>query len=268
MTMLLQLALIFVLGSLSSLSFSQSAVGVLYSDMSLKLAMSDSGLIKEIHVDSGSVVTKGTTLISLDSTMQDLTMQRNKLIWQDTKEHESLVARRTIMRSKYSVAQSLYKESRSISLDELDGLRLELIDLEGRIAQLLEQEKREEIEYNLSQQVRDNRTLRAPISGIVTQIAQREGEWAQVGEPIIGLVDVAELFVKLNVSDLIARQLSVGTALPVNVQNLEPRVGVIDYIAPIADAASGLVELKVKIKNTDKVMRPGVKVTVELLSNG
>lgn len=268
MTILFKVVLLVVLSTLSSLSYPQSAVGVLYSDMNLKLAMSDSGLIKEIHVVSGSVVTQGETLITLDSTMQDLTMQRNKLIWQDTKEYESLITRRTIMRSKYSVAQSLYDESRSISLDELDGLRLELIDLEGRIAQLIEQKKREEIEYNLSQQMRKNRILQAPISGIVTQIAQREGEWAQVGEPLIGLVDVAELYVKLNVSDAIARQLLVGSTLQVSVQNLDSRIGVIDYISPIADAASGLVELKVKLENADRVMRPGVKVTVELPSKG
>lgn len=242
----------------------QTAVGVLYSDMNLKLAMSDSGLIQEIYVQSGSKVKKGDILVSLDGTMQSFNAQRNKLIWEDTKEQESLVSRREILNEKYAIAQSLYSESRSISLDELDGLRLELIDLEGRIAKILEQEKREELEYKISLQLQEDRLLKAPISGIVTQIAQRVGEWAQVGEPIIGLVDVSELYVKLNVRDALARQLAVGKKLLINVENLPTKTGVIDYIAPVADAASGLVELKVKLNNADGSMRPGIKVSVEL----
>ena len=244
--------------------YAQTAVGVLYSDMSLKLAMPDSGVIEQIHVQSGSEVKQGDTLISLDSTMQRFNVQRNKLIWEDTKEQESLIARREILRDKYAIAQSLYRESRSISLDELDGLRLELIDLEGRIAQILEQEKREELEYKISLKMQENRLLKAPISGIVTQIGLRTGEWAQVGEPILGLVDVTELYVKLNVRDALARQLTVGQPLTVSVENLPTKSGVIDYIAPVADAASGLVELKVKLKNADGSMRPGIKVSVEL----
>lgn len=249
-----------------SFSHGQSVVGVLYSDMNLKLAMGDSGLIDEVFVRSGSIVKQGDALVRLDNTMHDLDVRRNKLIWEDTKEQDSLLTRRTIMREKYDVAQALYRESRSVSLDELDGLRLELVDIEGRLAQLIEQEKREELDYKISLQVRDRRVLRAPISGVITQVAQRTGEWAQVGEPIVGLVDVRELFIKLNVRDSLARQLSVGTPLPVSIENIPAQTGIVDYIAPVADAASGLVEIKIKLDNADGIMRPGVKVSVDLPS--
>lgn len=248
----------------ASLASAQSVVGVLYSEMNLKLAMADSGVIHAVHVRSGSVVKASDPLITLDSTMQALEEKRNQLIWRDTKEQESLMARRDILKQKYSVAQLLYKESRSISLDELDGLQLQLIDIEGQIAQLNEREDRERLEYEISAQRVKDRVLRAPIDGIVTQVVQHQGEWAPVGEPIIGLVDVTKLFVKLNIRDAVARNLVLDSVIPVQVENLPVQTGFIDYIAPIADAASGLVEVKIKLNNPDGVMRPGVRVSVDL----
>ncbi|MBR7889542.1 efflux RND transporter periplasmic adaptor subunit [Marinomonas sp. A79] len=260
-----------VAGLLMGLSVSfvgaQPVVGVLYPDMNLKLAMADSGVIRHVHVKSGSVVKASDPLITLDSTMQSLEEKRNKLIWHDTKEQQSLVARRDILQQKYTVARLLYEESRSISLDELDGLKLQLIDLEGQIAQLNEREERERIEYEISAQRVKDRILRAPIAGIVTQVVQHQGEWAPVGEPIIGLVDVTKLYVKLNVRDAVARNLALDSTIPVQVENLSIQQGYIDYIAPIADAASGLVEVKIKLNNPDGAMRPGVRVSVDLDSH-
>ncbi|TYL45824.1 efflux RND transporter periplasmic adaptor subunit [Marinomonas sp. IMCC 4694] len=256
---------VLVLGSLASFASAQPVVGVLYPEMNLKLAMADNGVIRQVHVKSGSLVKAMDPLVTLDSTMQTLEMTRNKLIWLDTKEQQSLVARRVILAKKYAVAQALYQESRSISLDELDGLQLQLIDLDGQIAQLTEREEREQLEYEISAQRVKDRVLRAPVAGIVTQVVQHQGEWAPVGEPIIGLVDVTELFVKLNIRDVLARNLTLGAELPVTIENLPIQQGFIDYIAPIADAASGLVEIKIKLNNPDGVMRPGVRVSVELV---
>lgn len=263
LSFLAQIFLVMVFLAQVSLANAQPIAGVLYPDKNLKLALGDSGVISKVHVKSGSVVKKMDPLITLESSLQTLEVQRNKLIWFDKKEQESLTERRTILVKKYEIAQLLYQESRSISLDELDSLQLQLIDLDGQIAQLTEREVREKLEYDISLQRLENRVLRSPLAGIVTQVAQHEGEWAQVGEPILSLVDVTELFVKLNIRDALARDLVIDALIPVKIENLATQQGTIDYIAPIADAASGLVEIKIKIKNPDGLLRPGVRVSVD-----
>lgn len=253
-----------LIATLAVTAQAQPIAGVLYADKNLKLSLGDSGIIAKVHVKSGSVVKKTDPLITLDRTIQTFEVRRNKLIWLDKKEQESLLARQVILLKKYQIAQMLYQESRSISLDELDGLQLQLIDLEGQIAQLNERKAREKLEYDISLQRYKNRVLRSPMDGIITQVTQHQGEWAQVGEPIIGLVNITELFVKLNIRDALARDLVINALIPVTVENLPIQQGLIDYIAPVADAASGLVEIKIKLKNLDGLLRPGVKVSVDL----
>lgn len=243
-----------------------TVVGILYSDMNLKLAMGDSGLINKVLVKSGSVVKKGQALLLLDNSMHDLEVLRSKLVWLDKEEQRSLTKRHELLSHKYDVAYKLYHDSRSVSLDEIDGLRMELIDLEGRIGQLEEREKLEELDYKIRISQRDKRVLRAPVDGVITQVIQHPGEWAQAGDPIVGLVELSELVVKLNIRDKVARELNVDAKLPVHIENLEPRVGVVEYIAPVADTASGMVEIKIRVDNSDGGMRPGVKVTVDLQS--
>lgn len=251
-----------VLLSLSSVAMAENVIGVLYSEMNLKLAMSDSGTISRIHVRSGMEVKKGQKLVTLDQSIQKLEQKRYLLLFQDTEEQQSLIARTVIFEKKYKIAQILYTESRSISLDELDGLQLDLIQSQGRLAQLREQKLRERIEYRLSTSRLKEKELLAPINGVITEVAQHAGEWAKVGEPLIGLVDIKELFIKLNISDSLARSLVINTSVPILVANLSNQTGVIDYIAPIADPASGLVQIKIKVNNKIGLMRPGTKATV------
>lgn len=249
---------------LPSIAMAQDVIGVLYSEMNLKLAMSDSGSINEIYVRSGVEVKKGQKLVALDQSIQRLEQERYLLLFKDQEEQQSVIARNVILEQKLKTAQILFDESRSISLDELEGLQLELIQSRGRLAQLKEQKLREKVEHRLSIQRVKERVLLAPINGIITQVSQHVGEWANVGEPLIGLVDIKELFIKLNINDSLARGLVVNTSVPVFVANLPEQTGIIEYIAPIADPASGLVEIKVKVNNNVGLMRPGIKVRVSI----
>lgn len=253
-----------VLLQIPSIAMAQDVIGVLYSEMNLKLAMSDSGTINEIYVRSGVEVKKGQKLVALDKSIQRLEQERYLLLFKDIEEQQSLIARNVIFEQKYKTAQILYEESRSISLDELESLQLELIQSRGRLAQLKEQKLREKVEHRLSTRRLEERELLAPINGIITQVSQHVGEWANVGEPLIGLVDIKELFIKLNINDSLARGLVVNTSVPVYVANLPEQTGIIEYIAPIADPASGLVEIKVKVNNDVGLMRPGIKVRVSI----
>jgi RND family efflux transporter MFP subunit len=255
---------LFMLFVFCSSSMGQDIIGVLYSEKNLKLAMGDSGAIDKVHVRSGVLVKKGQVLVTLNQSIQRLEQKRYLLLLEDTQEQQSLSARHAIFERKYKTAQILYKE-RSISLDELEGLQLEVIQSEGRLAQLKEQKLREKIEYRLSTRRLKARKLVAPIGGIITQVTQHVGEWVTVGEPLIGLVDLSELFIKLNVNDVLARGLVINTPVPIRVANLPEQRGLIDYIAPVADPASGLVEIKIKVNNEAGSMRPGIKVAVPLV---
>ncbi|WP_086479458.1 efflux RND transporter periplasmic adaptor subunit [Oceanospirillum sanctuarii] len=256
--------LFFLLFILPSLAVADEFYGVIYSDSKIEQSMEDSGTVKSIDIKIGQDVKAGEILVTLESGMQELEQQRNRLIWKDTRELETQLRRLDILRNKRDVAESLYSQTRSISRDELDSLSLELIQVEGRIEQIKEQKLRDEIEYHLSSLRLQKRQLRAAFDGTVISLTAKQGEWVKAGDPILGLVNADNLYINLNVPDIFARRLSLNSSVPISVQNVSAVHGRVDFISPVADAASGLVEIRIKLKNENKQIRPGAKAMVTL----
>jgi multidrug efflux pump subunit AcrA (membrane-fusion protein) len=64
-----------------------------------------------------------------------------------------------------------------------------------------------------------------------------------------------------------ARALSVGARLPVQLEDPAlpaPVTGQVTYVAPVLDAGSALVEVRIRIANADRRIRPGVKGRIRL----
>jgi multidrug resistance efflux pump len=167
------------------------------------------------------------------------------------------------LEKKLEVAQKLYESARSISKDDLDMLRLELLQIVGRLDQLNAQKSREEVEYKISQQELALRRLYAPSDGVITKSPLKTGEWAKAGEPLLQLVDVHNLYIKFNIPLRLVQRLVMGLDLKISVDN-QLYNGKVKYIAPVADPASGLIEIKVSIDNSEQKIRPGSKGSVEL----
>lgn len=253
-----------VAGMFSPLLMAQTFVGVIYPENDLTLSLGSSGPVQSVNIEQGSVVKRGETMIELMSDKERLEMERRELVWKSRDELNTLNKRLAILEEQYQSAKSLYDETQSIAKDDLQRLEIETISTKGKIQQLLVQENREAIEYKLAKEEREDRLLKAPISGVVTQVTIQPGEWAKAGEPVIQLVDISKVYIKLNVPDAVARKLQVSQQIKTNVEGAGQFESKIHYISPIADTASGLVEVKLVITNKDGQIRPGTKASVEL----
>lgn len=242
----------------------EEVVGVVYPQHHLDLAIGVNGVVNKVLVKNGDFVRPQTPLVVLEQEAQVLEVKRRNIVFTDQSEIESIQSRFKILNEQLQVAEKLYTQSRSISLDEVNKLRLEIIGLEGRLLQLQVQKEREETELKISQKDLADRTLRAPIAGIVVQVAVEVGEWAKIGEPIIQLVNVDEIFVLFNLPDYLARQLKVKQQYDITFAHLGVRQALLTYIAPVADAASGLVEVRFDLKNPKRQIRPGSQAVLAL----
>ena len=252
-----------VLSFFTTTVLAETLSGVIYSNSELELAMGINSPISEVRVKEGDSIEIGQLLVVLEDKVQKLEERRRYIIWQDNSELTSLTERRKILESKMHVAQELYESARSISRDDLDLLRLELLQITGRIEQLNAQKLREEVEYQISQQEVEMRRLYAPSNGVVTKLSLKVGEWVKAGEPVLHLVDISNLFIRFNVSSKLITRLPVDLVLVVSVDNQFYK-GRVSHVSPIADPASGLIEIKVSIDNSELKIRPGSKGTVEL----
>jgi RND family efflux transporter MFP subunit len=242
---------------------SSSYVGVVYPEQDLLLSFGVSGLVAGEVVKPGVRVQSGQTLVSLQTHLQQIELERRHLSWQDDTEKQVVEQRLVVLRDQLNATERLFNQSRSVSLDELNKLRLDVLALEGRLAQITIEKQKAKLEYKMVQEEITTHHLVAPIQGTVIQVRLSVGEWAKQGEPIIRLVDTLSTHIKINVPDNQARRLSIAQKAHVQIEGLaEPKEGEVEFISPIADPASGLVEVKITLDNKNGEIRPGSRASV------
>jgi multidrug efflux pump subunit AcrA (membrane-fusion protein) len=94
-------------------------------------------------------------------------------------------------------------------------------------------------------------TIRAPITGVVTDQFQFEGEFASAGGKLVNIADISEVTVKAPFSDTVAAQLKVGgtaKVLPTNTPGEEMN-GQISLISRSSDPVNRTVEVWVNLAN-------------------
>jgi multidrug efflux pump subunit AcrA (membrane-fusion protein) len=94
-------------------------------------------------------------------------------------------------------------------------------------------------------------TIRAPITGIVTDQFQYEGEFAAAGGKLVNVADVSQVIVKAPFADTVAAQLKVGdpaTVLPTDAPG-DPLTGQVSLVSRSSDPLNRSVEVWVTLAN-------------------
>ena len=238
--------------------------GVFEGVASRSLALDASGVVAEVHVSVGDQIKAGELLLGLNSDAERLEMERRRLQAEDRTELAALERQMEIARDRYAILAELHDGGRSISREQLLSSELERVRAETAYQQAELREQREALEYELARAAYEDRQLRSPIAGIVARIEQKPGEWLSTGEPAAEVVDLGELVLRVNVPEQTVRGLMRGETHSVSLGDGRRADAVLTQIAPIADAATGLIELRFQIDNQALGLRPGMEGSVEL----
>jgi HlyD family secretion protein len=112
-------------------------------------------------------------------------------------------------------------------------------------------------------------TIRSPITGIVTDQFQYEGEFAAAGAKLVTIADTSSVIVKAPFSDTIAAQLKVGdsaSVLPTDT-TAEEMKGQITLLSRSADPANRTVEVWVTLANGEGRLRANGAAQVTVFAN-
>ena len=228
------------------------------------LALDASGVVAEVQVAVGDRVTEGEVLLELESNAERLEMQRRRLQWEDRSELAALERQVEVRRERYGILERLHEEGRAVSREQLLTAELELVSAETAREQARLRESREALEYQLAEAAYESRQLRTPIAGIVARIERKPGEWLSTGESALEVVDLSALVLRVNVPEGMVRGLRHGETMPLTLSDGRTAEAVLTRIAPVADAATGLVELRFRLDNTNLGARPGMEGQVNL----
>ena len=188
---------------------------------------------------------------------------------QSTKDVNDAKAAVDNTRATYERRQVLYQKG-GISLKELEASQLALTNAEDayRLAVANAQINRggvnpnsQSIAVSKIKQAQDRLanidvqvqrgTVRAPITGIVTDQFQYEGEFAQAGAKLVTIADISTVIVKAQFADTVVHDLKVGDAVSVSPLNApdEKLGGAVTLISRSSDPQNRTVEVWAKFGN-------------------
>ncbi len=114
-------------------------------------------------------------------------------------------------------------------------------------------------------------TLFSPASGVVTEKRAVQGQSFMPGERLYTIVDLSDVWVDVQVREMDAADVRVGSGADVEFAGLSGRTfkGFVAYVYPMLDSASRAVRARVSITNTpDNALKPGMYATVRLRTPG
>lgn len=241
----------------------EALVGVVYPRGRYLLALEVSGVVAEAPVDEGERVEAGQPLLVLQQEIQDLELERLELDWRDNSALTAARSRLALIEERLESLEMLFADTGSVSRDELRNLELQRLSAAAEVDQLVLTKSQQQLDYEIGLGRLAQRTLTAPVAGTISQVTSKPGEWVQAGDPAVELIDSGVNFVRLNLRSRQAVNLTQGMSATVEVEG-QRYDGRISFISPIADPASGRVEVKVEFDNPDFLIRPGLSARVQL----
>ncbi len=233
----------------------------------LNLSLPVSGRVEELLVREGDHVEARSRLLSLDSKLEVLEVARRRSVLEGRSELNGALARQPLLVAQLRAARNMFANGASISREDLQARELAVIAVNTEIETRRAQKHVEQIELEAAIEVLDRRSLLAPISGRIARIMRLPGESIQANETLVRLVAIDRLlFVGALEARLVSR-LVVGSAAQVVVDDGAVSVlanGRVTLVGPVADPASGLVEVRIQFDNPDEALRAGLPARLRL----
>lgn len=204
----------------------------------VEVAAPVSSHITEMKVKEGDAVKEGQPLALLYGKLEELEVQRAKVLL-ERREFEAKGAKRLYENRIIPEAKAL--EARI----DLDLARLQY--------------------ETAAEQVR-LRTILAPMDGVVVMRTREVGETISIAQPLFRILDLSKVLVQIEVAPGQLATLEPGHRVRVSFLQTDQKTyseGEVVLVDPCADA-EGLVRVKVLVENPDRRIRSGIKALVEL----
>lgn len=107
-------------------------------------------------------------------------------------------------------------------------------------------------------------TIRAPISGVITEQFAYKGEFAMPGAKLVAIADLSEVIVKAQFADNVIVELDKGDTALIEAQDVpgEQMTGQVSLVSRANDPLNRTVEVWISLKNTGGRLRAGDAVRV------
>jgi len=214
-------------------------VGTLKANESIVVRPEIAGIIESFGFAEGSVVKKGSALVSLD----------DRIIRAEFRQAEANV----------KLARQNFKRASELSKTGVASQR-SFDDAQSTLRQ-------SEAAYDLAKVRLEKTRIIAPFDGMVGLRAKSPGDFVAVGEDVVTLLDASRIKVDFNIPEKAAGGLSIGQQVTIMVDALpnEQFMGMVYALDPKIDEQGRSIALKAIIPNLNYQLKPGYFARVQLI---
>ncbi|MES9972493.1 MAG: efflux RND transporter periplasmic adaptor subunit [Candidatus Thiodiazotropha sp.] len=217
------------------------ALGTLKANESVELTVNVTETVTAIHFDDGQRVDAGQVLVEMTNREEHALLQEAQANLNEAKRQYNRVSR---LESKGIEAQSLLDQRRR----EVDTARARLAAIQSRLA---------------------DRLISAPFSGVLGLRNISVGALVETGDTITTLDDDARMKLEFAVPSVYIADLQPGLLIRARSRSYGDRVfeGEVKVVDSRVDPVNRSVLIRAMIANPDRLLKPGMLMTVELLHN-
>ena len=118
-----------------------------------------------------------------------------------------------------------------------------------------------------TQQVQARVAVVAPIDGVVAELGVREGAAVAMGATLFRINGIGRVWVNAEVPEAVAAQVRPGTAVQAQLPGGVMREGRVSAVLPEVNATTRTVKVRIELPNPDRLLMPGLFVTLHLSVN-
>jgi RND family efflux transporter MFP subunit len=220
-------------------------------------------IIQSVTVDRGDWVTKGQTIILLESSVEEATLALAKAKAEAEAAIKSTQAKVAFSTRKLERAMDLYK-SNSIARHEFDEAQTEKILAESSYLEATENKRIAELEWRRAAAARNLHIVHSPLTGVVVERLLSPGELAR-HTPILKLAQIDPLRVEVFAPLSLLGKLEPGMKADVRPEGSASTLyqAKITVVNRVVDSASGTFGVRLEMPNPNNALPAGLACTVK-----
>ena len=222
------------------------------------------GVIERIAVERGDLVTRGQPIVQLNSSVERAALAVARERAQQQGEVVSAVGAQELAKRELERANELF-DKEFVSKTYLDKQRAEAQVAGGRTDSAHEKRKLSSREVELASAQLEQRTIRAPIAGVVVERFMSPGEYVDQ-KPVLRLAAIDPLRVDVLVPAAAFGQVDIGMSGRVvpELFNRSEYVAVVKTVDRVIDAASNTFRVRLELPNPKGTLPAGLRCKVDL----
>ena len=235
----------------------------------IAVAASEMGTLSDVKVREGDVVKKDDII----AVMRDDVLRASLEVARRSMSVEGILkSAQADLDMKKSDQEKLtqLRDRNHASQQEVNRIETETRMSEARLLSVREELEIKQLEFRRIESQLEQRVVRAPIDGVVSDVLREPGEFVSPSDPTIArLVQLDSLLIVFSVPLAQRNHVAKGQTVTLSIgPTQEIAEGMVEHVSPTPDSSNSSVRVKVRLPNSDQRFQSGESTVLILNPTG